>query len=191
MSGLAIIGARVREARRQRRLTVEELARRCGMTKGTLSKIENARLVPNLPILAEIARQLSLGLDELVRGAEGPPPRPWRLLRAAERPVVERDDAVGMRYEALTSLSHPAGVLEGYMLTVEPGARRRAVTTEGRQIVLLIDGRLDFAVGDEVVRLAPGDLLEFDGRLPHVPRNPFARPARLLALYLMPAQVPT
>jgi transcriptional regulator with XRE-family HTH domain len=173
-----------------RRLTLEELARRSGLAKGTLSKIENARLIPNLPTLAEIARQLGIGLDGLVRGAEGPPPQPWRVLRAGERQVVARDDAVGMRYEALVSLPHPAGVLEGYHLTVEPGAKRRAVTTEGRQLVLLLEGRIEFVLGDETVVLAAGDLLEFDGHLPHVPRNPWTRPARLLAWYLLPASAP-
>ncbi|MEK7415652.1 MAG: helix-turn-helix transcriptional regulator, partial [Planctomycetota bacterium] len=60
---LAVIGKRIKERRQQLRLTVEELARRCRMSKGQLSKIENARTLPWLPMLVEIARQIELPLE--------------------------------------------------------------------------------------------------------------------------------
>jgi transcriptional regulator with XRE-family HTH domain len=186
LPGFLAIGARIREARLARRLTLDVLARQAGLSKGQLSKIENWRLTPTLPALAAIARCLEIDLGDLVRGAGDQAPS-YQLLRARERKQLERDGAEGIRHEPLVARPHEAGVFEVFELTIRPRARRLPVTTDGHQVVYLLEGRLDFAVGDETVAMEAGDILAFDGRIPHVPRNPHPQPARLLAMYLLAA----
>lgn len=188
MSNLSIVGSRIRTARQQRHVTLDEMARACDMSKSTLSKIENGRQIPNLPILVILSRYLEIGLDELVRGAEGSDHQAWSLTRAADRKIIERDDAVGFRYEHLFSTSFMGGVIETYDLYIEPGSVRRTVQTDGRQALFVIKGKIQFELNDEVIALHAGDLLEFDGRLAHVPRNQSKSVARGIAMYMLPGK---
>jgi transcriptional regulator with XRE-family HTH domain len=179
------LGLRVREARKARNLTLETLARRIGLTKGLLSKIENFRAIPSLPVLAKIAEGLNVDMSELVKGISGDRAEPYVLVRAGERAAVERDEAVGFLYQAL--VSRPAGdsVFESFVLTLQPDARRAMISTEGEQFLYILKGRIQFHLGKEALSLDEGDALFFDGRIPHVPKNPTRQPAVLLTVYLV------
>lgn len=185
---LVQIGLRIRRERQARGLTLADVAGQCGLTKGLLSKIENFRAIPSLPVLAGIAQALGVDLAELVRGVGAAAETPYLLLRAADRQAVERDEAVGFMHEPL--LARPVGewVFEVMVLTVQPGGRRRPVTTDGLQFIYLLDGELLFQLGEDRLELKAGDALYFDGSVPHVPLNETSVPARLLAVYLLRAE---
>lgn len=179
----------MRELRKQRALTLDVLARRTGLSKGLLSKFENFRAVPSLPVLVRIAQNLNVDASELLRGVGGAASaKPYLLIKANQRTPTERDHAIGFAHEALAT--RPVGniVFEAFVLTIGRNARRKMVTTEGEQFVFVLEGRLQFQVGKEPVGLLKGDALFFDGRLPHVPRNTGKSPAVLLAIYLLKNQ---
>lgn len=52
---LTCLGMRLKELRRKRLLTLQQLAERTELTAGLLSKIENFRTIPSLPVLLSIA----------------------------------------------------------------------------------------------------------------------------------------
>ncbi|HHJ4328344.1 TPA: cupin domain-containing protein, partial [Klebsiella pneumoniae] len=52
---------------------------------------------------------------------------------------------------------------------------------DGEEAGLLVDGRLELTVGDEVFVLEPGDSYYFESSKPHRFRNPFDAPARLVS----------
>ena len=54
------IGLNIRQARKKRELTLSDIARHTGLSKGLLSKIENFRTLPSQPVLSAIARSLNL-----------------------------------------------------------------------------------------------------------------------------------
>ncbi len=60
------IGSRLREARRERRLSVRELARRLGVSSSLISQIERGRANPSVSTLYAIASELDVSLDELL-----------------------------------------------------------------------------------------------------------------------------
>lgn len=183
--GLLEVGLRIREARKRQRLTLDDVARRAGLSKGLLSRIENFRAVPSLPVLAALAQGLGVDMGELLRGIGLPAAREYVLVRAGQGRVVEREAAVGLSYAALFSRLLTGSHLEVFVLNLAPGAHRRLLTTHGEQLVFILAGAVDFKLGAETVRLDTGDALFFDGRIPHAPANPGRRPARLLALYFL------
>ena len=66
----AELAALLREHRKRRRLTGPDLARRIGVTQGTISKLENGRMVPTIDFLSRFAHCLRLNraeTEELVR----------------------------------------------------------------------------------------------------------------------------
>lgn len=64
---LGHISSRIRELRRERRLTVQELAYRCDMERSNLSRIEAGRTNPTLKTLCVICNALGVSMKELLR----------------------------------------------------------------------------------------------------------------------------
>jgi len=63
---LVSFGAQVRALRRARGFSLDQLARRGGLFKGSLSAIENGLCNPTLKTLGKVAQALGVGLGELV-----------------------------------------------------------------------------------------------------------------------------
>ena len=181
------VGEKVRELRSARGWTLDALARATGLSKGLLSKIENFRAVPSLPVLATIARALDRDLADLVADVQARPARPWLLVRSGEARPVKREDARGFRYRALPAADCGGTQFQAFRLELAPGASRDPATTDGDEFLHLMRGEIEFVLGDEEIRLAAGDSLYFDGRVPHVPRNRSRALAELLVIYLIPA----
>ena len=99
------IGLRIRHARRERELTLADIARRTGLSKGLLSKIENFRALPSLPVLAGIARSLNIGMENLVKNVGFETSAPYQLVSANHRVPVKREKSRGFKYAALMSRS--------------------------------------------------------------------------------------
>lgn len=64
----ALIGKRVRETRKQQKISQERLAELTGVSAGYISHIETARKKASLSILICIANALGITVDELLNG---------------------------------------------------------------------------------------------------------------------------
>ena len=64
------IGKNIREVRLEKKLSQEELARKCGFSNTTLSAYENSRKIPNLSTIAKIAKVLEVTIERLYYGDE-------------------------------------------------------------------------------------------------------------------------
>lgn len=154
---LAAVGTRLRTLRRDRSMTLADLAGETGISASTLSRLESGGRRPNLELLLPIARAFDVGLDELV----GSPP--VGDPRSAGRPVRQGGRVV-------TPLSRRPGPLQAFKMTL-PGVRRRAVpdqnTHEGWEWLYVLSGTLRLVLGEHDLELAAGEAAEFDTRVPH------------------------
>jgi len=179
------IGLRIRQARREKDLTLADIARRTGLSKGLLSKIENFRALPSLPVLAGIARSLNVGMDHLVKNVGFETSVSRQLVTVNGRVPVKREKSRGFKYAALMSRSLGNIGFEAFVLTLKPGAKRKPVSTDGDEFIFMLRGEIQFIVGKENIRLSAGDAFYFDGRVPHVPLNLTKSCAELLVIYLL------
>ena len=182
---LSMLGMRLRELRRERRLTLRELAARTGLTAGLLSKIENFRTVPSLPVLFSIAAALRCDLGELFRSLSAAAGKQWILVRAGETTRVEREHASGIFYDLALTAGVDASETQLMFCTVAPGAKRRPVTGSGHEVIFVLDGGAGYHLGHERVELAAGDILFFDSSLPHYPENSGERDVKMLVVYFL------
>ena len=182
---LSFLGSRLREQRRSRGLTLRELAHRTRLSAGLISKIENFRTIPSLPVLLTIARELRFDLAALFDGVPAAEERPWVLVRAGEGVPVERESNHGMSYRMLLESGTAASEFQLMLISVAPGAKRKAVSGTAMELLYMLSGELEYHVGDDVIPLRRGDTLFFDGSIPHVPVNASRNDADLLVLYLL------
>jgi transcriptional regulator with XRE-family HTH domain len=170
------LGQRLRQLRRDRHLTLRQLAERAGMTESFLSQIEREVASPSIASVQRIARALGLSIAELF--AEQP--SPGRVVRreARRRVAYPGLDAVD---EFLTA-GHD-GRLQVILSTIGPGGGTgdEAYTHDSdEEVVIVLDGSLELWVADEHYLLREGDTITHDSRLPHRNRNPGDVPARVL-----------
>ena len=159
------VGARVRSLRRERGLTIEQLAAATGLTKGFISQLERDRTAPSLSSIARICDALGVRLSTIFEREPAP-----ALVRRQERPSVEsafttqshllssRDEA---RFQAIESVVAP-GEGAGDELTSLPGEM---------EFVYVLEGSLELRVGDEVHLLEEGDALTYQLAKAHTWRN--------------------
>lgn len=182
---LIVLGSRIKEIRKERKLTLQALATETGLTAGLLSKVENFRTVPSLPVLVNIASALKIDLAELFKGMTAVKKSRWLRVRPEERTSVEREEGRPLQYRMILETPLSAVNLQMMHVTIPPGPGGETVTTEADELLYILEGRFRYRLGDEWVELASGDMLYFDGMLPHVPENDSGANASLIAFYFL------
>lgn len=168
----------LRAIRNARGFTLDELATRCGVSRGTLSQIETCRTNPTLAVLWKIASGLDVPFSTLL-GEEGPG-EAVRLVRIADQNVIRSADGA-LESRALTP-GRALGQVDLYELTLAPGSVHRAEphsagTTE---CLTVIEGVIEVVSGDSVARATAREALLFGADVAHSYHNPGPEPARAL-----------
>lgn len=162
------VAKRFRELRAASGMTLERLAAATGLTKGYLSKIQNARKLPPIATLSRIAQALGVGIGAFLGPGASPVRRAATVVRERERSsVVRGGTAFGYDYEGL---AHPRleKRMEPFVFTFPPRIDQHVFFEhEGEEFVFVLQGRVAFQVGDERFTLGPGDSLYFDSAVPH------------------------
>jgi transcriptional regulator with XRE-family HTH domain len=153
------VAPRLRELRRVRRLTLENAARRAGLSPAHLSRLETGRRQPSLPMLLGLARTYGTTVSELL-GELAPERDP--IVRAARMEPVEAD---GWTYR---QAGVPSRAMQPLRVHVPYGAQGDIVRVHpGEEWLYLLGGRLRLTLGDTVYELDPGDSAHFDSLTPH------------------------
>lgn len=180
----AFLARRVRELRRSRSLTLEQLADRSGVSRSMISLIERQETSPTAAVLNKLADAFGLSLPTLFAG-EGPQAAPQPVSRSAEQPLWT-DPASGYtrRHLSPTGVASPIELVEvtfpaGETVVFEHPQRRVDI----RQQLWVIAGTMDITHDGQTWRLATGDCLAMALGSRITFHNPGAQPARyLLAL---------
>lgn len=99
------VGLRVRAARRQARLTQEQLAEKIKRTPESVSNIERGQQLPSLETLAELARVLKVPIVDFFEDGEGSAASASRQaaeidIRQIVRALSDRDLAIAAKQMA-------------------------------------------------------------------------------------------
>jgi transcriptional regulator with XRE-family HTH domain len=154
-------------------MTLALLASETGLTSSTLSRLENGKMRPTLEQLLPLARAHGVPLEELV--AAPPTGDPRIHLRPVRRAGL-----------TIIPLTRRPGGIQAYKVVYPPADPSRPVTLqshEGYEWFYVLGGRVRLIVGDQDVRLEPGEAAEFDTREPHAIGSAGVEPAELLTLF--------
>ncbi|GGE62964.1 XRE family transcriptional regulator [Pedobacter psychrotolerans] len=178
------ISNRIKDRRREKNITVQELASRANVSKGLISQIENSRTVPSLIVLIDIIKSLEIDLNVFFKdikynGREFP----LLIRRKEEYEHFEKEDATGFNYHRIFTQSIKKSTIDIVILDLEPDAQRPQIQTEAFEYKYILNGAIDYHFGDEVYRLNQSDSMLFDGRMPHTPKNSGKEKASMLVIY--------
>jgi transcriptional regulator with XRE-family HTH domain len=171
------IGQRLKSIRTGLKLSQRQLARQSGVANATISQVEAGKLNPTVSMLKKVLDGVPLSLGEFfgdefeIRD---------RVFFRAEELTEIADGGVSFR-QVGANLSNRAIQLinECY----QPGATtgKHAITHEGEECGIILSGRLEVTVGDEMSVLTKGDAYYFKSDQPHQFRNPGNEPCELIS----------
>jgi len=178
------ISNRIKERRREKNITVQELAVRANVSKGLISQIENSRTIPSLMVLIEIIKALEIDLNEFFKDIRSKSADlPILVKRKAEYDHFEKEYATGFLYHRIFTQSINPSTVDIVILELEPDASRPLVETDAFEYKYIISGEIEYQFNDEKIILNQGDSMLFDGRIPHTPKNMGTTTASMLVIY--------
>ncbi|WP_194976230.1 helix-turn-helix domain-containing protein [Aquiflexum lacus] len=181
---LVQISQKIKSIRKDKNLTIQEIADRAGVTKGLISQIENSRTIPSLLVLMQIIKGLEVDLnfffnDLSLDGREAP----ILVLRKEEYQKFEKESASGYQYERIFTRKIKTGAVDFVLLEIQPGSERDFVTTDAFEFKYILQGSVKYIFRDTIVELHEGDSMLFNGRLEHNPVNEGIVPVKMLVVY--------
>jgi len=177
------LGSTIRDLRIQLGLTIADVAERAGISRGMLSKIENAQTATSLETLAQIANALGVTLSRLFRNYNIPAGGAQLVKSGEGMEVVRRGTKSGHTYHLLAYDQGPHKTFEPFLITLQdPGEEFTSFEHPGTEFIHMLDGVLEYRVGNDTYLLEPGDSLTFRGEIPHRPETMHSTPIRFLAI---------
>ena len=156
---------RVKNLRRERNWTLEQLSTASGVSRSMLSQIERGNANPTLAVAFRIAQAFELSLSDLV---EMPDARPRiDVVRADDNSSIFRDDAE-CRIRTLSPL-HLEKDVEFYELRLHVGGVLESAPhfLGTREFLTIEQGAVRVTSGEEVTELRQGDSAHYPADVPH------------------------
>jgi transcriptional regulator with XRE-family HTH domain len=177
-----VIANRLRDERRRLGLTLQEVARRAGLSLGMISKIENAQASPSLNTLERLSQALEVPVTAFFRGLEEE--RDASFVRAGEGiELIREGTRHGHRYELLAAAKGARSQVQPFLVTLTKQSETFPLFQhDGVELLYSLEGSFAYQYGQHTYEMAPGDSLMFDGQVPHGPERLIKLPIRFLSI---------
>ncbi|MGI4860415.1 MAG: helix-turn-helix domain-containing protein [Janthinobacterium lividum] len=161
-------GARLRQHREARNLTLKELAESAQVSIGILSQIERGLNSPSLKTVEKVRNALGLRIGDLFpdekRAADDRSGLSAIVCRRAERPQLHIPNNNISKALLHRNVSR---VFEMMIITLPPGASTRNSCYPSEKGGMILKGEIEMTIGDETRTLCEGDSFLFDGNRTH------------------------
>ena len=184
MAGVAMkaedIGARLRDARMQRGLSLRSVAQALGVSASLISQVETGKTQPSVSTLYAMVNHLGVSMDELLGVTPTTQPTPVvgrtgpvqpAVQRSSENPVLEMENGVHWQRLAVGE----GGPADALLVSYDPGASSsiegKLMRHSGIEYAYILEGELTLQLDFDSHVLGPGDSLQFDSVRPHLYSN--------------------
>ncbi len=177
------IGRRLRTIRTGLGISQRQLARVSGVANATISQIESNKLNPTVSMLKKVLNGIPISMSEFFADdanfAERIFYRVEDLTKIADGGVSYLQVGANLHNKAIQFLK------ECY----QPGAGtgKHAITHEGEECGIILNGRLEVTVAEQTTVLTAGDAYYFRSDQPHQFRNTGSEPCELITACTPPS----
>jgi transcriptional regulator with XRE-family HTH domain len=160
---VARIAKKIRATRLEKKLTIQQLANRTRVSKGLLSKIENMRTVPSLPVFVTLIQSLDVSLKDFFKDLVQTDGKGYQLVRKEQYKDHTAPGHNGISHHQILVQSTHYSNLKIALISIEAGKTGKISTSADRAIVFLLSGLCQLSINDDEVTLNEGDVISFDG----------------------------
>ncbi|MCF8085666.1 MAG: XRE family transcriptional regulator [Desulfohalobiaceae bacterium] len=162
------VGSRMRQLRRDKGLSLQELSRLAGIDTKTLSRIEEGELQPQLGTVLKLSKSLEGDLGTLISGQGD---KPYAITRKSERKRVIRSNRAESKQaqDAYKSLAPEVQGrhMEPLMVRLRPDPEEEPSVHQGEEFIFVLEGTVLLKMGQERFELEPGDSAYYQSSQPH------------------------
>lgn len=179
MTDTPVIGPIVQKYRKQRELTLGQLAEISGVSKSMLSQIERGQANPTFAVLWSLTRALGIEFNDLIEGGlEADDNEKVTVVTDANTPEIKSTDGDC----TLRILSPPqmTGELEWYHLEIAPGGvlSSSAHASGTAEHFTVISGSFEVTSDDTIRTIKAGETARYAADVPHQIANTSKRAAK-------------
>ena len=190
MSTIKNVGEKIVSIRESKRITLVELADRCGFTETMMGKIEENEAIPSLGHLIKVARALGVRLGTFLDDMD------------QLGPVISRkgDLSQGGSFSSKSSNTHQnlnffplasdksGRHMEPFIVDINPatGTDFTQSSHEGEEFIYVLAGEVEINYGKTMYTLSEGDSIYYDSVVDHHVHSANDLPAKILAVVYAP-----
>ncbi|MEW5912846.1 MAG: XRE family transcriptional regulator [Thermodesulfobacteriota bacterium] len=172
------LAKKLRELRRERKLTLQQMAKEIGMSPSLVSQVERGMLRPSLETLLRIAKLFDVSPGHLLDEDffNNSALHNVSLVRAKERKSVLTQGNI-----KFSLLSHRLNLGSEFIIIEYPpnsSTGKSGYAHEGVECGLLLEGELEVEIEDRIYRLKPGDSITYRSTSPHRTCNRSSKKAK-------------
>ncbi len=171
-------GEKVCKLREAHGWSMEDLAQSTGQTPEFIDQVESEEVVPSVSFLLRLSRSLEVDPGTFLRDDEKNKIQDQRAQAFTKR-------TKSYYYQTLTPGAENEH-LRSFMVTIESRQVHKplAYKHEGEEFIFVMEGSLEFTLGNKVHHLKPGESIHFNSEVPHKLKNLADEDTRcLVALY--------
>ncbi|MEJ5375973.1 MAG: cupin domain-containing protein [bacterium] len=177
------LGQRIGSIRKEKGLSLEDLASRTGMDMELLSRIESDQYTPPLGELIRLGKALETKMGVFIAPSA---PAPYTIVRSHQRKKIARFASGtkrkhGYDYESLAPEKGDRA-MEPFLVTLHPTDVQEMSTHDGQEFIYVLEGSMEARLGDKVEILEAGDAIYYDSTQPHLVKCHGKGPTRILAV---------
>ncbi|MBW2028753.1 MAG: helix-turn-helix transcriptional regulator [Deltaproteobacteria bacterium] len=173
------IGKRIARLRREKRLTLKNLANETGLRQSYLSQVEKGEVMPPVAVILQLSRALEIDSGVLLKEEKR------RAGQKTDEDYQKRTEDYS--YENLTPEARHKH-LKAFKVFVDPKSDHRGVSYQhlGEEFIYVLRGKIEVLVGENRNLLSPGMSLHFNSSIVHKLRNVSSEKAELLVVLYTP-----
>jgi transcriptional regulator with XRE-family HTH domain len=187
-----IVGFKIKGIRESKKLTIEEISERSGLSVEQITSIENDEYLPSLGPLIKIARALGVRLGTFMDDNDALGPVVCRAEdREKESSISFSNDATdarkNMEYHPLAQ--QKAGRhMEPFIIDIAPNDNLdyKLSAHEGEEFIYVMQGEIELVYGKETYHLHEGDTIYYDSIVKHHLHGAPGKSAKILAVVYIP-----
>ena len=181
----AVIGTTINQARTQRSLTFDQLARLSGVSKGMLVQIEQGKTNPSIGTLCKIANALGVAVSKFIEASETPAVKVISPGEATQLWTGRK----GSAGKLVVGFDTPSPT-EFWSWHLVPGEWHDGIAhpTGTREILFIKSGELTLTIGGAVSRAKAGQTITFVADKPHRYANDGTKDAQMLMVVCEPGR---
>ncbi|MDD2389590.1 MAG: XRE family transcriptional regulator [Desulfobacterales bacterium] len=175
------INSKIKEIRKKKGLSLQNLSERCGYSKGYLSKIERSKDAPRIAVLQAISNALEVPITELFKSG------PKKNQTNKNLDLIRKQDWT--KHEVLSSLSgyyyeplvndSTNKFMTPFFLRIRKG-QTTVFSHDSEEFIFVLKGPVEFNYEGKTYQMETGDSCYFDSRLNHSFTNNMDKEAELL-----------
>jgi mannose-6-phosphate isomerase-like protein (cupin superfamily) len=149
-----------------------------------LSQVENNRTIPSLTVFLNVIKSLQVDINDFFTDFNTRQGSKVIFKKAAQYHPFEKENTVGFHYQRIMSSTIDEYHVDFVLLTLMPDAQRAPVQTDAYEFKYILEGKVEYTIGEELFTMEAGDSIFFDATEFHNPKNIGAVEAKLLVVYI-------